>query len=139
VSALPLRPGKRGWETLIVQTRRGKWTAPKGWPEPSLSLPEAAAREAWEEGGVKGVVGSLPAGRGHYRKRLRNGRKVGVNALIYPMLVKEEAKRWPEMWRARRWASLKKALKQMRGQIEIDDAALFQWLRALGHDHLEIR
>jgi 8-oxo-dGTP pyrophosphatase MutT (NUDIX family) len=44
-------------ELLLVQTNGGgKWTFPKGSPEFNLSHSQAAEREAWEEGGVRGRI-----------------------------------------------------------------------------------
>jgi hypothetical protein len=74
------------------------------------------------------VVRAFPVGCARYRKRLKDGRKVAVYAFVYPMLVKEEAKRWSEMWRRRDWASLREAVQQIRGKMELDGQALRQWL-----------
>lgn len=41
-------------ELLLVQTRGGRWTFPKGNAEPGLSTAQAAALEAFEEAGVHG-------------------------------------------------------------------------------------
>jgi len=42
---------------LAVNTNGGgKWTFPKGAPEPSMSHSQAAEREAWEEAGVRGHI-----------------------------------------------------------------------------------
>jgi 8-oxo-dGTP pyrophosphatase MutT (NUDIX family) len=44
-------------EFLLVNTNGGgKWTFPKGAPEPSMSHSQAAEREAWEEAGVRGHI-----------------------------------------------------------------------------------
>jgi 8-oxo-dGTP pyrophosphatase MutT (NUDIX family) len=44
-------------EFLLVNTNGGgKWTFPKGDPEPSMSHSQAAEREAWEEAGVRGSI-----------------------------------------------------------------------------------
>jgi 8-oxo-dGTP pyrophosphatase MutT (NUDIX family) len=47
---------KRGEEIqfLLVQTRGGRWTFPKGHAEPGLTHAQAAALEAFEEAGVHG-------------------------------------------------------------------------------------
>lgn len=63
-SALPLQVAaicyRRSGETiefLLVNTNGGgKWTFPKGAPEPILSHSQAAEREALEEAGVKGTI-----------------------------------------------------------------------------------
>jgi len=44
-------------EFLLVNTNGGgKWTFPKGAPEPAMSHSQAAEREAWEEAGVHGHI-----------------------------------------------------------------------------------
>ncbi len=45
-------------EFLLVNTNRGKWTFPKGGPEPHMSHSEAAAAEARQEAGVLGIIES---------------------------------------------------------------------------------
>src|SRR5438132_1564227 len=40
-------------EFLLVQTRGGRWTFPKGGVEPALTHAQAAALEAYEEAGVQ--------------------------------------------------------------------------------------
>lgn len=52
-------------EFLLVRTRRGdRWTFPKGGLEPADPSPAAgAAREAWEEAGVRGTPASEPLTR----------------------------------------------------------------------------
>jgi len=65
-SALPLQVAavcyrRRGQaiEFLLVNTNGGgKWTFPKGDPEPAMSHCQAAEREAWEEAGVRGRIES---------------------------------------------------------------------------------
>jgi 8-oxo-dGTP pyrophosphatase MutT (NUDIX family) len=43
-------------EFLLVRTRRGRWTFPKGGVDGDATNAEAAAREAYEEAGVKGTI-----------------------------------------------------------------------------------
>ena len=57
VAAVCYRERESGIEFLLVNTNGGdKWTFPKGDPEPTLSHSAAAAREAWEEAGVRGSI-----------------------------------------------------------------------------------
>ncbi len=53
-AAVCYRAGKRGLEFLLVRTRGGRWTFPKGGVEPGLSPAQSAALEAVEEAGVHG-------------------------------------------------------------------------------------
>jgi 8-oxo-dGTP pyrophosphatase MutT (NUDIX family) len=57
VAAVCYRERGSGVELLLVNTNGGnKWTFPKGDPDASLSHSAAAAREAWEEAGVRGKI-----------------------------------------------------------------------------------
>ena len=74
-------------EFLLVQTRGGRWTFPKGSAEPGLTHAQAAALEAFEEAGVHGRMEEAAFTRYVRRKgsvrnsSLRSGEKsVVVNA-----------------------------------------------------------
>src|SRR6266849_7188591 len=54
VAAVCYRVRKAEIEFLLVQTRNGRWTFPKGSAEPGLTHAQAAALEAFEEAGVHG-------------------------------------------------------------------------------------
>jgi 8-oxo-dGTP pyrophosphatase MutT (NUDIX family) len=56
VAAVCYRIGKRGIEFLLVRTRGGRWTFPKGSVESGLTHAQAAALEAFEEAGVHGRI-----------------------------------------------------------------------------------
>jgi 8-oxo-dGTP pyrophosphatase MutT (NUDIX family) len=57
VAAVCYRRQGQSIEFLLVNTNGGgKWTFPKGDPEPSMSHSQAAEREAWEEAGVRGRI-----------------------------------------------------------------------------------
>src|SRR6516164_2075765 len=65
-------------EFLLVRTRSGRWTFPKGGVDGDATNAEAAAREAFEEAGVKGRIERKPF---HWyfhskRQRLRSHRSV---------------------------------------------------------------
>lgn len=47
-------------EFLLVKTRAGRWTFPKGRVDDDATRAAAAAREAYEEAGVRGRVEALP-------------------------------------------------------------------------------
>ena len=47
-------------EFLLVRTRSGRWTFPKGGVDGDATYAEAAAREAYEEAGVKGCIEHKP-------------------------------------------------------------------------------
>ena len=54
VAAVCYRLRGRDIEFLLVQTRKGRWTFPKGSAMPGLTHAQAAALEAFEEAGVHG-------------------------------------------------------------------------------------
>jgi 8-oxo-dGTP pyrophosphatase MutT (NUDIX family) len=57
VAAICYRRTADSVEFLLVNTNGGaKWTFPKGAPERSMSHRQAAAREAFEEAGVRGEI-----------------------------------------------------------------------------------
>lgn len=99
--ALPYRIRSPHVEVLLVTTSAGRWVLPKGRMLPSEAPFEAAAREAWEEAGVRGKIDELPYGGFDH---IRNGTTEHI--LVYPLAVVDEAARWPESsWRQRRWAT----------------------------------
>ena len=56
VAAVCYRWRKPVVEFLLVNTNRGKWTFPKGDPEPHVSHSQAAEAEALEEAGAMGII-----------------------------------------------------------------------------------
>lgn len=59
---------------LVITSRdSGRWVIPKGWPMKKKSPHEAAAIEAREEAGVRGIVRKKPIGRYTYLKWLDDG------------------------------------------------------------------
>jgi len=55
-------------EFLLVRTRNGHWTFPKGGVGEDATTAAAAAREAYEEAGVKGSVEHVPFASYRHRK-----------------------------------------------------------------------
>ncbi|NDV48105.1 MULTISPECIES: NUDIX hydrolase [unclassified Salipiger] len=96
---------------LITSRGRRRWTLPKGWPMQGRSPAKAAAREAWEEAGVKGLVDELCVGGYSYQKRSSNRPHM---ALVYPLEVVELDKKFPERReRKQRWVSPKRAAEMV--------------------------
>jgi len=111
-AVIPYRRNSGKPEVLIISSRKGKhWVLPKGVKEPDLSLRESAAKEAWEEAGVKGEVGDQPLGRYRYRKW---GGICRVE--VFPMEVTEMAaeESWEESHRDRRWVKPAAAAKLLK-------------------------
>jgi 8-oxo-dGTP pyrophosphatase MutT (NUDIX family) len=105
VGALPWRRVDGALQVLLVTSRETRrWVAPKGWPMPYKSDAEAAATEAWEEAGVKGLIASAPIGGYSYAKRLKDGSDRRCRVKVYPLEVTVMRDHWPEAAeRARRW------------------------------------
>lgn len=60
VAAVCYRVVENEPEFLLVRTRSGRWTFPKGGVDGDATNADAAAREAYEEAGVKGRIESDP-------------------------------------------------------------------------------
>lgn len=128
--ALCYRRGARGLEILLITSRRsGQWLAPKGGIVPGLTTVASAAREAWEEAGVRGVIGTEEVGR---YVHVKSGRNRGGPYLVglYPLEVTEEVADYPEAHQRRRaWFTPEKAAGAARnpdlGRLLLDFAARF--------------
>jgi 8-oxo-dGTP pyrophosphatase MutT (NUDIX family) len=93
-------------EVLLVTSRETKrWIIPKGWPIKGLKSSKAAAREAYEEAGVRGRIAGRAFGRYVYEKRLDDRvTSVPCQVEVFPLLVKRQSKDWPESkQRTARW------------------------------------
>ncbi len=88
---------RSGVEVLIITSRdTGRWVIPKGWPMDGKSAAGAAAREAWEEAGVKGKIAEEPIGSYHYMKGLPEGLKVDCRVRVFALAVDDICKNFPE-------------------------------------------
>ncbi|WP_210247872.1 NUDIX hydrolase [Xanthobacter oligotrophicus] len=96
-AALPYRVRRDGEVQIRLITSREtrRWVIPKGWPMKGLSPPKAAAREAYEEAGLVGVISREPLGMYTYEKRLGT-RSVLCDVLVFPLKVKRLLEKWPE-------------------------------------------
>jgi len=100
---------------LITSRRTRRWISPKGWPIKSLSPAATAAREAWEEAGVRGEVAKRSIGFYPYQKYLGRGRTVTCLVQVFPLRVTHRAERFPEAEQRKiRWFKPKKAAKLVR-------------------------
>ena len=96
VAALPVRVGTRGeLQILVISTRgSGRWTVPKGWPMRGRSDAEAAAQEAYEEAGVRGIIATDPLGTFEYVKRRDENETLFVT--VYRLDVTSSVRHWRE-------------------------------------------
>lgn len=104
---IPLRKkGGRRHVLLITSRRRKRWVIPKGIVEPEMTPAASAAKEAWEEAGLRGRLSKSRLGRYRYEKW---GGTCTVD--VYVMKVDAIAKSWPEAERTRRWVPLDEAAR----------------------------
>lgn len=112
----------------MVSSKRGQGLIfPKGGWETDETAEEAAARESWEEAGVRGFLEEL----GHFefpsKSQIAAGRGEGMTvAHVYVMRVTEERAEWPESdKRDRFWHAPHDAIEKCHHSWMQD--ALRQW------------
>src|SRR5207247_9639212 len=122
VAAVCYRIRGSGIEFLLVQTRGGRWTFPKGGVEPGLTHAQAAALEAYEEAGVHGRMEEVSFTR--YVRRKGSGSssaiEVGVSAHLCEVLRLGPPQ---EFTRNRTWFSAEKAKRGLREKRSPDYGA----------------
>lgn len=118
-AALPFREENGETLVMLITSRdTGRWILPKGWAEKRLSDPELAAKEAYEEAGIIGVVSGSPIYRYRYDKRLP-GDVMECAVDVFSLRVTALLDDWPEAKQRRReWFTAGQAAMQ------IDDGEL---------------
>ena len=95
--AVPWRESAGGIEVLLITSRETRrWVIPKGWPIRGLAPGEIAAREAFEEAGVGGVVSPRPLGHFDYGKLQPDGTALPCRVEVYGLEVMIQHRSWPE-------------------------------------------
>lgn len=114
VAAVCYRVRKSGIEFLLVQTRGGRWTFPKGSAEPGLTHAQAAALEAFEEAGVHGRMEEASFTR-YVRRKRGEPRESAIETVVNVHLCEvlwldppQEAGRNPT------WFSVEKAKRRLQ-------------------------
>lgn len=84
---------------LMVTSRdTGRWLIPKGYIDDGLTPAATAAKEAYEEAGIKGVLESdMPLGFFTYFKKLKSGEDRPASVQVFLLRVEKQCKKWPEM------------------------------------------
>ena len=117
-AALPYRfNADAALEFLLVTSRQTKrWIIPKGWPIKGLKPARSAAREAFEEAGVRGKLGLKPLGAFSYDKMLDdNGKVVACEVNVFPLLVRRQSPTWREFAeRVTQWVEPAKAAAMVK-------------------------
>jgi 8-oxo-dGTP pyrophosphatase MutT (NUDIX family) len=116
VAALPYVETADGRLVLLITTRGfGRWSIPKGWPKAGIADHETAAREAFEEAGIKGEVGAQPIGSFRYAKRLHLLSWAKCSVDVYPLHAECQHLSWPEQQSRRTlWVHPDKAASMVR-------------------------
>ena len=111
VAALCWRLHKGLVEVLLITSREtGRWVIPKGWPISGITAAEAAAREAWEEAGVRGQVRDQPLGEYLYDKILAQAPSRRCAVAVFGLRVDVLKDRFPEATQRRRtWFGVREA------------------------------
>ena len=97
-------------EVMLITSSGGKrWVIPKGLIEPDMTSQDSAAKEAWEEAGVLGLVFPNLMGTYEYYK---SGYTWQVD--VFLLQVETVVENWPEAYkRKRQWVSIPKAIKRV--------------------------
>ncbi|WP_455475401.1 NUDIX hydrolase [Bartonella sp. B17] len=117
VGALIYRVKNENLEFLLITSRGTKrWIIPKGWPIPKKSLSQAALQEAFEEAGVRGIIGTSPIGTYEYEKLDFPVRKRGkLRVYIFSMLYSHQERKWPEQGqRICEWVTASEAARRVK-------------------------
>lgn len=87
---------------LVTSRRTGRWIFPKGSISTGMTAWDSAAKEALEEAGVAGQIGTEPVGS--YQN---SDKGILVDVDLYPLRVDAQHEMWDEMdQRLRHWALL---------------------------------
>jgi 8-oxo-dGTP pyrophosphatase MutT (NUDIX family) len=112
VAAVCFRILSTGVEFLLVRTRKGRWTFPKGGVDEGLTHAQSAALEAYEEAGVHGRIEEIPFTR--YLVRKARYSEVESEEIIHAHLCEVLRHGAPqELHRNPTWFSAQKAKRQL--------------------------
>ncbi len=114
-------------EVLLITSRdTGRWVIPKGWPIAGLSPAGSAAREAWEEAGVEGVISETGLGQFRYDKLLTPRAALPCQVEVFALRVARLKDKFPERKeRRRKWFGAELAARK------VDEPELRQLLARL--------
>jgi 8-oxo-dGTP pyrophosphatase MutT (NUDIX family) len=125
------RDGER-WVMLITSRETQRWIIPKGWEEADLRPHQVAAKEAYEEAGLVGEIGTAPIASYRYQKRLSKGRVRTCHVEVFPLAVIEQLEDWPEREERRTaWFTPSEAATQ------VTDEGLERLLRSMAENSPE--
>lgn len=98
-------------EVLLITSRKQKrWIIPKGIIDPDLAPPESAAKEAFEEAGIRGNISKQAIGS--YTHNKWSGT---CTVEVFLLEVTTTLDEWPEgHFRKRRWMGLDEAIEHIK-------------------------
>ncbi|XP_062149812.1 nudix hydrolase 12, mitochondrial-like isoform X2 [Alnus glutinosa] len=121
---------------MISTPNRDDLVFPKGGWEDDETIREAACREAFEEAGVKGILGETPIGDWKFQSKSRQktcSPEGGCRGYMFALKVTEELDSWPEQANYdRKWLTAEEAFKFCRYDWMRD--ALERFLTTLGEE-----
>ncbi len=101
-------------EFLLVRTRNGHWTFPKGRVEQDATNADAAAREAYEEAGVRGSVDPVPFACYRHCKPRRLGSRRQVTLVDAHLCKVKRLAPALEEYRDPTWFSVPEAKRRLK-------------------------
>jgi len=116
-AAIPYRIDRKGRLKFLLVTSRTnrRWIIPKGRIHRFLGAARSAAREAYEEAGVRGKIADDPVARYRQLKLISSDMMMPMLVEAFPLCVEEELPSWPEQGqRTRRWVTAKAMRKLVR-------------------------
>jgi phosphohistidine phosphatase len=109
-ACVPYRTAGDAYEILLITTRSGKWTIPKGIIDPGESPQQTAAKEAREEAGIIGAIEPDPIGSFTYEKWDEE-----LHVQVYLLRVGAVQDEFDDDdFRQRRWFAPAEALEKVR-------------------------
>ena len=135
VAALPYRVEADGSVRVMLITSREtrRWVIPKGNRIQGLAPHEAAAHEALEEAGLRGIACPTAIGTYRYDKRRRDGTIREAIVDVYPLAYVSRDDEWPEQAeRDSRWFTLPEASRAVAEPQLRDIIAHFRFPRIPG-------
>jgi 8-oxo-dGTP pyrophosphatase MutT (NUDIX family) len=130
-AAIPFRRQEDGGLSVLLVTSRTRrrWILPKGKVGTRMLPRNSAAREAFEEAGVVGIMSNEPVGTYWVGDVLPPDTAGHIEVRAYALEVTDELPVWQEMHvRKRQWFDIKVALRT------VDEAQIRSILRKFARD-----
>ena len=121
-AALPLLRQADATRVILVTSRgTGRWILPKGWAETRMSGADLAAKEAFEEAGLIGVMQPHSIGAYSYRKQFVGDETLACRVEVFTMEVEALLDDWPERQQRRRQSFTLAEAAAAVAEVELQD------------------